>query len=141
MMHRILSASAIIALLCTAPLGAAEQGVTLPENVSRVFADYTDFPDTLLPALQAAKNKETADATAPQLRAALEKLYDLRVQLKTITELSDSQKAAVEEIYARRMREQWGKVYSEINRLQHAKCFYSGEYSELFRALQLMLNK
>lgn len=139
-MRALLTISALCALLCSAPLCAAEQNV-LPAEVAAVFDAYTAFPDTLLPALQAAKNKETADAAAPKLRAALEQLYDVRVQLKSITELSDAQKAEVEQRYARRMREQWGKVYGEINRLQHAKCFYSGEYAELFRALQLMLNK
>lgn len=139
-MRALLFIPALFALLSAAPLAAAETG-ELPADVARVFDNYTGFPDVLLPPLQAAKNKATADAAAPQLRAALQQLYDLRTQLKSITELSDAQKATIEQRYSRRMREQWGKVYGEINRLQQAKCFYSGEYSELFRALELLLNK
>lgn len=139
-MRNLLNIATLFFLLSAAPLSAAETA-ELPAEIAQAFETYVNFTDTLLPALQSVKNQETANAAAPQLRAALQQLYDIRNQLKGITELSDAQKAVVEQRYARRMREQWGKVYSEINRLQQARCFYSGEYAELFHALELMLNK
>lgn len=126
------------AVLC---LPAAAQGQTLPPHITTVFDTYTALPDVLLPPLQAAKDKASADAAAPQLKAALEKLYDARAKMQGVNALTPEQKAEVEKRYGLKMRQQWGKVYEEMFRIQKEKCFGSAEFSRLYSIMGLMLGK
>lgn len=140
MMFRSLVSSFLTAavLLC---LPAAAQESALPQHIADVFDTYTALPDTLLPPLRAAKDKASADAAAPQLKAALEKLYDARTRMQTLTSLSPEEKAAVEKLYGLKMRQQWGKVYEEMFRIQKEKCFGSAEFGKLYSVMGLMLGK
>lgn len=126
------------AVLC---LPAAAQEQALPPQIASVFDTYTALPDVLLPPLRAAKDKASADAAAPQLKAALEKLYDARTQMQTLTSLSPAEKEAVEKHYGLKMRQQWGKVYEEMFRIQKEKCFGSAEFGKLYSIMGLMLGK
>lgn len=126
------------AVLC---LPAAAQEQSLPPHITTVFDTYTALPDVLLPPLRAAKDKASADAAAPQLKAALEKLYDARTQMQTLTSLTPGEKAEVEKRYGLKMRQQWGKVYEEMFRIQKEQCFGSAEFGKLYSVMGLMLGK
>lgn len=136
--HPLVSPVLTVAVLC-APAAAQEQA--LPPHITAIFDAYTALPDVLLPPLQAAKDKASADAAAPQLKAAMEKLYDARTQMQMLTSLSPEEKAAVEKRYGLKMRQQWGKVYEEMFRIQKAKCFGSPEFGKLYSIMGLMLGK
>lgn len=120
---------------------SAAPGQALPQNITAVFDTYTALPDVLLPPLQAAKDKASADAAAPQLKAALEKLYDARAQMQAVSSLTPEQKKEVEQRYGLKMRQQWGKVYEEMFRIQKEKCFGSSEFGRLYSVMGLMLGK
>lgn len=132
----------ICLLTAAAALSAsAAPGQALPQNITAVFDTYTALPDVLLPPLQAAKDKASADAAAPQLKAALEKLYDARAQMQAVSSLTPEQKKEVEQRYGLKMRQQWGKVYEEMFRIQKEKCFGSAEFGRLYSVMGLMLGK
>ena len=84
---------------------------------------------------------DSADAAAPKLKEALATVYDARDALKGIKQLSEADAAEVKERYEKPMREEWGKLYREIFRLQQVKCYNSEEFFKLFSYMCLMLEK
>lgn len=129
------------AVLYAAPSAAPQTAPALPRTLTEAFDAYTAMPDVLLPPLKAAQDKASAEAAAPQLKTALEALYDMRNKMQLVTEIPAEHKAAVEEKYAHRMRVQWGKVYEEIFRLQKEQCYDAPEFTKMFRVMMLMLGK
>lgn len=126
------------ALLSAAPIVAQE---ALPSHITGLFDSYVKLPDTLVPVLRSAHDKASATAAAPKLRAELEKLYDVRESLKKVSSLTPQQNELVRNRYEQAMREQWGKVYSEIFRLRREKCYDSAEFTRLYRLMCMMLDK
>mgnify|MGYP003321761260 CR=1 FL=1 len=123
------------------PALAAPVVLALPPAVEQAFERYMAIPAALLPVLEKVKDKATADAAAPQLQEALAAVYDARDALKEIKELSEADAAEVKARYEKRMREEWGRLYREIFRLQQAKCYNSEEFFKLFSYMCLMLEK
>lgn len=68
-------------------------------------------------------------------------IYDARNELQDIKQLSEADAAEVKERFEKPMREEWGKLYREIFRLQQAKCYESEEFFKLFNYMCLMLEK
>ncbi len=126
-------------VLCAAEPAAAVS--TLPAEMVQAFEAYIALPDTLEPALLAAQDKASADAAAPQLRQALEKLYDTRTQMQAVKTLTPEQSQEVQQRYALPMRRQWGRVYAQVFRLQKAQCYGSAAFAENFRLMCMMLGK
>ena len=125
-------------LLSAAPVSAQE---ALPTHITNLFDAYVKLPDTLVPVLRNVNDKASATAEAPKLRAELEKLYQIRESLKKVSSLTPQQNELVRNRYEQTMREQWGKVYSEMFRLQREKCYGSPEFSRLYRIMCMMLDK
>lgn len=136
--HTLLALGSAMLALSASPLAAQQE---LPLQVTRGFDAYIAFPDTLIPVLAGVTDKASADASAPQLRQQLEKLYELRTGLQGITSLSPAQQKLVKSRYEKQMRVRWGEVYSHIFRLQNAKCYGSAEFSQVFRLMCMMLLK
>lgn len=126
-------------LLAAMPVIAAEGA--LPKHVTDAFEAYIALPNTLVPVLESAKDRKSADAAAPALKNELRKLYDTRTALQNVKTLDAGQKELVMKKYERPMRERWGRVYSQMFRLQNNKCFQSPEFAHLFQIMCLMLNK
>lgn len=123
------------------PAVLAVQATALEPAVQQAFERYLAIPPAVLPVLQGVKDKATADAAAPKLKEALATVYDARDALKGIKQLSESDAAEVKERYEKPMREEWGKLYQEIYRLQQVKCYNSEEFFKLFSYMCLMLEK
>lgn len=132
-----LSAAAVAAAL---PAAWAQQE-ELPQSITAVFDAYCALPAALLPPLESATDKASADAAAPKLKAALEQLYDTRTKMQGLKELTPAQRTEVEKRYALTMRREWGKVYEQMFRLQREKCYGSAEFSRLYSVMGLMLGK
>lgn len=125
-------------LLSAAPLAAQE---SLPSHITNLFDSYVKLPDSLVPVLRSVNDKEGATAAAPKLRAELEKLYAIRESLRKVSSLTPRQNELVRNRYEQAMREQWGKVYTEMFRLQREKCYGSAEFTRLYRIMCMMLDK
>ncbi len=125
-------------LLSAAPLAAQE---SLPSHITNLFDSYVKLPDSLVPVLRSVNDMDGATAAAPKLRAELEKLYAIRESLRKVSSLTPQQNELVRNRYERAMREQWGKVYTEMFRLQREKCYGSAEFTRLYRIMCMMLDK
>lgn len=125
-------------LLSAAPLAAQE---SLPSHITNLFDSYVKLPDSLVPVLRSVNDKDGATAAAPKLRAELEKLYAIRESLRKVSSLTPRQNELVRNRYEQAMREQWGKVYTEMFRLQREKCYGSAEFTRLYRIMCMMLDK
>ncbi len=125
-------------LLSAAPLAAQD---SLPSHITNLFDSYVKLPDSLVPVLRSVNDKDGATAAAPKLRAELEKLYAIRESLRKVSSLTPQQNELVRNRYERAMREQWGKVYTEMFRLQREKCYGSAEFTRLYRIMCMMLDK
>ncbi len=123
------------------PAVLAVQATALEPAVQQAFERYLAIPPAVLPVLQGVKDKATADAAVPKLKEALATVYDARDALKDIKQLSEADAAEVKERYEKPMREEWGKLYQEIYRLQQVKCYNSEEFFKLFSYMCLMLEK
>ncbi len=113
----------------------------LEPAVAQAFERYMAVPTAMLPVLQKVKDKATADAAVPELQKAMAAIYDARNALQDIKQLSEADTAEVKERFEKPMREEWGKLYREIFRLQQAKCYESEEFFKLFNYMCLMLEK
>lgn len=125
-------------LLSAAPLAAQD---SLPSHITNLFDSYVKLPDSLVPVLRSVNDKDGATAAAPKLRAELEKLYAIRESLRKVSSLTPQQNELVRNRYEQAMREQWGKVYTEMFRLQREKCYGSAEFTRLYRIMCMMLDK
>lgn len=125
-------------LLSAAPLSAQD---SLPSHITNLFDSYVKLPDSLVPVLRSVNDKDGATAAAPRLRAELEKLYAIRESLRKVSSLTPQQNELVRNRYEQAMREQWGKVYTEMFRLQREKCYGSAEFTRLYRIMCMMLDK
>ena len=125
-------------LLSAAPLAAQD---SLPSHITNLFDSYVKLPDSLVPVLRSVNDKDGATAAAPRLRAELEKLYAIRESLRKVSSLTPQQNELVRNRYEQAMREQWGKVYTEMFRLQREKCYGSAEFTRLYRIMCMMLDK
>ena len=128
--------TAIIVAMTTCVVQAA-----IPADIDRVFRTYTAIPDTLVPVLEKATSRESADSAAPELRVELITLYKNRAELENIQSLSPAVKAEVLKKYEMDMRRSWGKVYEQIFRLQKVQCYGSVNFYREFQTLCMMLNK
>ena len=113
----------------------------IPTDIDKAFAAYTQLPEQLLPVLQNVKDKESADKSADALNAVLPQLFDLRTELTKITTLSPEVSAEVVRKYSNAMRQNWGKVYEEIFRLQKQRCYNSLSFFKQFQVLCMMLDQ
>ena len=129
---------AAAALLSVSPSWAQE---ALPRHVTELFEAYVALPNTLVPVLKSAQDKQTATAAAPKLQAELKKLYGIRDSLQKVSSLSPRQNELVRGKYEKDMRERWGAVYAEMFRLQQNRCYDSAEFARMYKIMCLMLNK
>ncbi len=113
----------------------------LPSHITELFESYITLPKTLVPALQSATDRQSADNAAPRLREELKKLYGIRDALQKVSALTPQQNEQVRKLYEKEMREQWGKVYEEMFRLQQNRCYGSAEFAKVYKIMCLMLNK
>lgn len=128
------------ALLCGAvPLSVSAAEPALPAEVKAAFDAYAALPAELLPVLESVQDKATADAAAPKLHAALDKIYTTRDAMQKVSALTPQQSALVQQQYAAQMRQDWGRVYEHIFRLRKAQCFGSIAFVNEFGYMNLML--
>ena len=102
---------------------------------------YISLSEELLPVLEAAKDKKSADDAAPQLQGLLSLVYDSRREMNAIPALEPNVAEAVRAKYEKEMRTRWGKIYETVFRLQQAACYGSSAYFKQFNTLCLMLEK
>lgn len=121
------------------PMCVAAAEPTLPPEVKEAFDSYCALPAELLPILESVQDKASADAAAPKLHAALDKIYITRDAMQKVSELTPAQSAFVQKQYAPAMRQQWGRVYEQIFRLRRAQCFGSIAFVNEFGYMNLML--
>lgn len=124
-----------------APILMVASAADLPPAVDAAFRDYTALPSRLIPILQKAQDKESADEVAPELRNALTHVYEARNNLHSIRQLTPAQSRIVNERYAQKMREEWAAMYAEINRLRRARCYQSAELLDVYRLMCMMIEK
>lgn len=121
------------------PLSVSAAEPALPAEVKAAFDAYSALPAELLPVLESVQDKATADAAAPKLHAALDKIYTTRDAMQKVSELTPEQSALVQQQYAAKMRQDWGRVYEHIFRIRKAQCFGSIAFVNEFGYMNLML--
>lgn len=121
------------------PLCVAAAEPELPTEVKAAFDAYCALPAELLPILESVQDKASADAAAPKLHAALDKIYVARDAMQNVHSLTPGQNALVQKQYAAKMRQDWGLVYAHIFRLRKAQCFGSIAFVNEFGYMNLML--
>ncbi len=129
----------LVCALCLVPVLAEAQ--VIPPLVDEAFEAYASLPSRLVPILAAAKDRDSADAAAPQLLAALPALYETRSALHRITSLGDAERRLVEQKYERRLRHEWKALFEQIYRLQKTRCYGSRSFFKQFQTMCLMLEK
>lgn len=120
-----------------APAGAAE----LPAALVGALQRYIALPDALLPVLEAAHDKPSADRAAADLQALLPRVYESRRELREIQALSPAEQEAVRKRFEMQMRTRWGRVFEQIFRLQRVHCYESIDFFKHFNTLCVMLEK
>ncbi|MDO5472007.1 MAG: hypothetical protein Q4F35_01605 [Akkermansia sp.] len=113
----------------------------IPQNIDQAFERFTALPNTLVPILEKAKDRQSADAAAKELNDALPLIYDARTEFMNIQSLSPEVSAEVLMKYEKNMRRNWGKVYENIFRLQKARCYDSIAFFKEFQTLCAMLEQ
>ncbi len=121
-----------------APLVEAQ---AISPMVDEAFAGYAALPGKLVPILAEAQDRESADAAAPRLLAALPAVYDARSALHRIPSLSKEETQLVQQKYEQQLRQEWGKLFDHIYRLQKTRCYGSLPFFKQFQTLCLMLEK
>lgn len=121
------------------PLSVTAAEPALPAEVKAAFDAYCALPAELLPVLESVQDKATADAAAPKLHAALDKIYTTRDAMQKVQQLTPEQSALVQQQYATRMRQDWGRVYEHIFRLRKEQCYGSIAFVKEFGYMTLML--
>lgn len=121
-----------------AAICAAEE---LSAELAESMESYCKLPEKLLPALSAARDTDSADAAAVELRKLLPEVYRVCDRVRRIDRLTPEQSRIIRERYEHRMRAEWGKVYEHIFRLQHEQCYYSAAFNEQFQTLIMMLEQ
>ena len=113
----------------------------LPRQITEAFDAYVALPQSLVPVLKSASDKQSADAAAVRLLPELKKLYGIRDALRKVNALTPQQNEVIRRKYERDMREQWGLVYTEMFRLQQNRCYGSNDFAKLYKLMCLLLNK
>lgn len=121
------------------PLAAQETSCPLTADETAAFEQYIALPALLAPVLESATDTASADAAAPRLHEQLDAVYNAREALHGISKLSPEQLSYVQTRYARRMREEWARVYDAIFRIQKAQCYHSVPFTKEFGNLNMML--
>ena len=137
-------ASRWVAVVCALlPVGVAlpAEGAALTPALDGAFRRYVSLPDALLPVLESAKDRKSADHAAADLQALLPRVYEARQELRSIQALTPQQQQTVRERYESAMRSRWGKVFDHIYRLQRSHCYESVEFFKHFSTLCVMLEK
>lgn len=127
----------VCALVAVAPAAAAD----VPPALDAALQRYISLTDALLPVLEAARDKDSAQQAAADLQALLPRVYDARREMRGIESLSPEVAEAVRRKYEMPMRTRWGKVYAQIFRLQRARCYECVAYFKHFNTLCMLLEK
>lgn len=133
-----LTITSAILSLCALP---ALHASTLPPEWEQAMVSYCELPAKLVPVLEQVTDTRTADEAAPKLHALLKDVYGVCTALQGIKSLSEAQAAEVRSRFEKQMREEWGKVFSQIYRLQQAQCFQSSRFNQQFQLLGMMLDQ
>lgn len=136
-LHTLGLCCAVALLPWVAPAAAAG----LPTAVESAFQSYVSLPDALLPVLESARDKASADRAAADLQALLPRVYEARCALRKIESLTPEEQRLVRERYETAMRTRWGKVFDHIFRLQRKRCYESINFFKHFNTFCVMLEK
>ena len=121
------------------PQGYAQgQGTT--EEISAVFERYVRLGEDLSHILARVKDKQSAEAVAPELRAVLVRVGESRREINGISSLSPELVEEVTGKYERRMREAWGRVFDCMYRLQRVRCYGCVPFFSSFSLLCSLLD-
>lgn len=131
----------LTALLLAVPHLHAAPATELPAAVREAFDAYTHLPGTLVPLLEKVTSRESADTAAPKLQEKLSDVYTVREKLHKMPRVTPTQKQQIRLRYETRMRQEWGRMYAQIARLQEARCYQSPPFTEAFRLLCMMIEK
>lgn len=131
-----------VCLTALAPAVYAAPAVQqLPAEVTDAFSCYTALPSQLVPVLQQAQDKDSADAAAPVLHQTLTHIYTAREKLHRMPALTPAQNEQVRTQFGQQMRQEWARLYEEILRLRAANCHKSVALAKEFRLMCMMIEK
>lgn len=129
----------LLTMIPVLPVTAADTGIS--PDVRDAFESYIELPSILVPVLKKAQDKQSADAAAAELSASLPNIYTTRSKLHNIQSLTQEQSIAISRQYGQRMREEWARIYEEIERLRKTRCYQSPEFLKAYRLMCMMIEK
>lgn len=124
--------------MAAAPIVAASN---LPSEWEKAFDEYCKLPSKIVPVLEQVKDRKTADEAAPKIRSLLQDVYNVCNAIRSIRQISEQQSTEIRNRYEQTMRNEWGKVYQHIFRLQQEQCFESLSFNKEFQLFCLMLEQ
>ncbi|MBR6576543.1 MAG: hypothetical protein IKK73_05365 [Akkermansia sp.] len=127
--------------LVVSPIAIASADTRLPAPIEKAFSAYTSLPSVLVPVLQQAQDKDSATSAAKVLQAKFPAICEARQKIKDMPQLTPEQNQQIRLQFGQRMREEWAKMYYEIERLRLNRCFQSDEMRDAFRLMCLMIEK
>ena len=126
--------SLVLIPICALIAAPAEAAIGQLE-LEQVLEQYCQIPDQLAPLLQGVQDAPTAEQAAPKLKQLNAQIYSLAAQLKKIEAFSAQQRESLQKKFELRMRQQWGRVYDELYRIQRAQCYRHADFTYQFRTL------
>lgn len=128
-----------LSILMTAAAVLQAPAAELSAPLQDAFESYCALAETLTPILGSVQDRATADAAAPKLHAELNRIAETYDKLKVAKDLTEPQKQEIEKRYATRMRTEWGKLYSEMFRLNRVQCYRCPAFAKEYGNMNMML--
>ena len=133
--------SASMMMVLAAPLWVCATESTSPREYDAAFERYIALGDELSLLLEKAQDRRSAETLAGELQGVLLRVDESRLEMRSITNLTETQSRHIREKYEKRMRTSWGKVYDQIYRLQKSRCYDSVALLKPFSILCSFLEK
>ncbi len=102
---------------------------------------YIDFGNECSALLEKVKSKESADSSAPELQKLSLRFAEIRKQFNALDVIPDASRDELFTRYEMPLRQSWGKVYSEIFRIQKEQSYGSNDFVKAFQVFCQLLNE
>ncbi len=110
-------------------------------ELDSLLADYIKIAEDLTAILLQVDSRESATAHSQELAKIVVRLDKVRQRFEKIPPLADAEGQPIRQKYEQKMRVAWGKLYTEIFRIQKKQCFGSQPFLEQFQVFCQLLNQ
>ncbi len=102
---------------------------------------YIDFGNECSALLEKVTSKESAQSSVIELQKLSLRFTEIRKQLNALDVIPDENRDALFTKFEMPLRQAWGKVYSEIFRIQKAQSYGCNDFVKAFQVFCQLLNE